>query len=83
MAAMSTETVSIPEAARLMNVTTLDYVYRLVWAGRLRASKVNGKWRVEKSSVMEHIGRVSAKRSARTFAERGPAELPDWLVEAS
>jgi excisionase family DNA binding protein len=74
------ETLSIPEAARLMNVATLDYIYKLIWAGGLRAEKVNGRWRIEKASVLEHIGRVSAKRNSRSFSGEPEFERPAWLT---
>ena len=73
------ETLTIPEAARLMNVATLDYIYKLIWAGGLRAEKVNGRWRIEKASVLEHIGRVSTKRNSRQFSGDSPIERPAWL----
>lgn len=39
-------TLSPAEAARAMGVT-LDYVYKLIWAGKIRAEKIDGKWRVD------------------------------------
>lgn len=39
-------TISVREAAHSLGVT-LDYVYKLIWAGKLKAEKIDGKWRVE------------------------------------
>ena len=41
------------EVARALGVT-YDQVYRLIWAGRLRGEKVDGKWRIEQASVEEY-----------------------------
>ena len=41
-------TISVAEAAREMGFT-LDYVYKLIWAGKIKAEKIDGKWRVEKN----------------------------------
>lgn len=48
------------EVARALDVT-YDQVYRLIWAGRLRGDKVDGKWRIEQASVDEY----KEKRSKR------------------
>jgi excisionase family DNA binding protein len=41
---------TIPEAARKLGVT-LRYVYDLVYAGRLKAEKVAGRWQIPNSEV--------------------------------
>jgi excisionase family DNA binding protein len=45
---MKPNTLSIPETARQLGVT-LKYVYDLVQAGRLKAQKVAGRWRIPTS----------------------------------
>jgi excisionase family DNA binding protein len=41
---------SIPQVARRLNLT-LGYVYQLVYAGRIRAEKVAGRWKIPASEV--------------------------------
>ena len=36
----------------------LDYVYKLIWAGRLAAQKVDGAWRIAASAVEARLARV-------------------------
>lgn len=52
------------EVARTLGVT-YDQVYRLIWAGRLRGEKVDGKWRIEQASVEAYRG----QRRTRTKIE--------------
>jgi excisionase family DNA binding protein len=47
---MTEREISVAEAARRLNVA-LAYVYALLWAGKLKAKKVNGKWRVSADAV--------------------------------
>ena len=42
--------ISVAEAARKLGMA-LTYVYSLVWAGRLKARKVNRQWRVSADAV--------------------------------
>jgi excisionase family DNA binding protein len=36
----------------------LDYVYKLIWAGRLGAQKIDGAWQVSSSAVEARLARV-------------------------
>jgi len=47
---MKSKTVSVPEAARTLGMC-LEGVYRLLYAGRLEARKVEGKWRISEVAV--------------------------------
>jgi excisionase family DNA binding protein len=38
------------EAARRLNIG-LDYLYGLLWTGKLRGTKVNGRWNVSEQAV--------------------------------
>ncbi len=42
--------ISAIEAARQLGVG-LDYVYTLVWAGKLEGRKVNGRWLISAEAV--------------------------------
>ena len=53
------------EAARRLGIS-LEHCYRLVWMGRLRATKINGRWRVSADSV-----------EARSKAQKAIAALRD------
>ena len=44
------ETFSVPAAARHLGFT-LKYVYDLVYAGRLKAEKIAGRWRIAASDI--------------------------------
>jgi len=37
----------------------LDYVYKLIWAGRLSAQKIEGTWRISAAAVEARLARVS------------------------
>jgi excisionase family DNA binding protein len=41
---------SIPQAARRLNLT-IGYLYQLVYAGRIKAKKIAGRWRIPASEV--------------------------------
>jgi excisionase family DNA binding protein len=74
---------TVAEAARALNVRTLDHVYRLVRAGVLASTRdERNRIVIDARSVAEYKERVSAKRTSNSFAprERGPA--PDWLETA-
>lgn len=47
------------EAARELGIR-LDAVYSLIWAGKLKAKKVDGKWWIDASSVAERLKRRRA-----------------------
>jgi excisionase family DNA binding protein len=40
------------EAARRLNVG-LDYLYSLLWTGKLQGEKVNGRWTVSAQAIEE------------------------------
>jgi excisionase family DNA binding protein len=42
--------ISVSEAARRLGVA-LTYVYSLLWAGKLKARKVNRQWRISADAV--------------------------------
>lgn len=52
------------EVARALGVT-YDQVYRLIWAGRLRGEKVDGKWRVEQVSVERYRDARDARKAPK------------------
>jgi len=47
---MAEKEISVAEAACRLNVA-LSYVYTLVWAGKLKAQKVNGTWQISAEAV--------------------------------
>lgn len=51
------------QACRRLGVT-LDYVYRLLYAQRLPARKVNGIWRIPASAVEDRARRRGVKIAA-------------------
>ncbi len=48
---------SAVEAARRLNVG-LDYLYALLWTGKLVGRKVNKRWRVSETSIAERLNKV-------------------------
>jgi excisionase family DNA binding protein len=54
------------DAARALNVEHVDYIYRLVRTGALRATKIGGRWDIDEASVQERKRRVAKKRSSRS-----------------
>ena len=54
------------EAAKRLGVR-LDSVYSLIWAGKLEAHKLDGRWRVSADAVDE---RLRAKEAGRGTAQR-------------
>jgi hypothetical protein len=66
-----------------LNITQLDYLYRLIRDGILKARKVEGRWRIDAASVAERKRRAELKRRARRTldadsksAERRTREVP-------
>ena len=57
---------SAVEAARRLNVG-LDYLYGLLWTGKLEGRKVNQRWRVLEASVEK---RLKVKETALGTAGR-------------
>ena len=47
---MKNKTFTVPEAARALG-WTLKYVYDLVYAGRIAANKVAGRWHIPKAEI--------------------------------
>jgi len=50
---------SAREAARRLGVG-LDYLYSLLWTGKLDARKVNGQWRISAGAVEARMKRRKA-----------------------
>lgn len=48
---------SAVEAARRLNVG-LDYLYSLLWTGKLEGRKVNQRWRVLEASIEKRLKKV-------------------------
>jgi excisionase family DNA binding protein len=51
---MADREISVAEAARKLGMA-LTYVYSLVWAGKLKARKVNRQWRVSSDAVESRL----------------------------
>jgi excisionase family DNA binding protein len=47
---MEKQEISVAEAARKLK-GAISYVYSLIWAGKLAARKVNGRWRISAEGV--------------------------------
>jgi excisionase family DNA binding protein len=47
---MSETEITVAEAARRLGVA-IPYLYSLVWAGKLKAHKVNKQWRISAEAV--------------------------------
>lgn len=47
---MADREISVAEAARQLGVA-LTYIYSLLWAGKLKARKVNRQWRISAEGV--------------------------------
>lgn len=47
---------STREAAKLLGIS-LQAVYALIWAGKLPATQVEGKWCVEQAAIDERVSR--------------------------
>jgi len=56
------ETMSAPEAARALRYD-LSYLHRLIWSGRIPATKDgNGHWQIESRHVRERIADMEKRR---------------------
>jgi excisionase family DNA binding protein len=51
---------SVPSAARKLGCT-LRYVYDLLYAGRLKAEKVDGRWKIPVAEVEARLRRRDAQ----------------------
>jgi len=47
---MADHEISVAEAARRLRVD-LNYVYSLLWAGKLKACKIGGQWRISTEAI--------------------------------
>lgn len=61
------ETMSAPEAARTLNYG-LNYLYSLILAGRIPATKVDGKWQIEARHVRARIAAMDKRESGSAAA---------------
>jgi excisionase family DNA binding protein len=51
---MPKQDISVSEAARRLGVS-ITYVYSLLWAGKLKARKVNREWRISADAVESRL----------------------------
>jgi excisionase family DNA binding protein len=51
---MTEKEISVAEAARRLGIT-LSYAYSLLWAGKLKARKVNRQWRISADAVTSRL----------------------------
>ena len=51
---MANNEITVAETARQLHVE-LNYVYSLLWAGKLEARKVNGQWRISSEAVEDRL----------------------------
>lgn len=54
------EQLSVGEAARKLGIT-LDGVYRLLYAGKLAASKSDGKWRIPVAALEARLRKQGSR----------------------
>jgi excisionase family DNA binding protein len=52
--------VTAVEAARRLGVG-LDYVYGLLWTGKLQGRRVNGRWQISAEAVDERRARIGER----------------------
>jgi len=55
---MASRELSTRQAAHLLQVR-LDEVYGLLWAGKLRARKVDGRWLILEADIVRQVRRRS------------------------
>ena len=53
-----TEEIGVAEASRRLGIT-MDHLYSLLWAAKLKAHKVDGKWRISVAAIEERLVRRS------------------------
>ena len=51
---MADREITVAEAARKLGVT-ITYLYSLLWAGKLKARKVNRQWRISSDSLEARV----------------------------
>lgn len=52
------EEIGVAEASRRLGIT-MDHLYSLLWAAKLKARKVDGKWRISVAAIEERRARRS------------------------
>jgi hypothetical protein len=63
--------VTVAETANALEIRTLEFVYRCIHAGTLRAEKKDGRWDVDPASVRAYLERRESRR--RPTRQRRPA----------
>lgn len=58
MKTVNTEEIGVAEASRRLGIT-MDHLYSLLWAAKIQARKVDGKWRISVAAVEERLVRRS------------------------
>jgi len=64
MAAVQQTEFSVSEAARQLGFS-VQYVYSLVYSGKLRAPRVAGKWRIPSAELIERRKRMESRNGER------------------
>jgi len=64
MATRQNSELSVAEAARKLGVG-LQYAYTLIYSGRLKARRVNGRWLVSSQAVIERQKIVEPRNEVR------------------
>jgi excisionase family DNA binding protein len=62
---------TVAEAANALEIRTLEFVYRCIHAGTLRAEKKDGRWDIDPASVRAYLDRRESRR--RPLRQRRPA----------
>ena len=60
---MSNERYLSPNAAARRLGVTVDYLYKLLWSGKVEAQKVNQRWRVPMGAIERRL-KVREERAA-------------------
>ena len=59
---MTTENVSVAEAARLRKVSIIQ-IYRDITGGRLYAERVDGRWRIPMDALQKRMREVAERKT--------------------
>ena len=51
---MAEREISVAEPARRLGIT-LSYTYALLWAGKLKARKINRQWRISADAITSRL----------------------------
>ena len=70
-------TLTVTETLRALSVSTRDYVYRLIESGRLTGEKVDGAWRIDRSSVEAYLERRAEREARRAKVAPSRASVDD------